>query len=127
MILRVGSKEYELATTLRVIYKLREIAGAKSLQEAVNSIQNLDLDSQLELLYAAHVATSPAAMATTDKETFIGDILDNLGVFAVTNVINELADGLLYSGLAPEEVESKKAQVEMLMTTGQASSAVGTN
>lgn len=126
MILRVGNNEYELATTLRVVYKLREIAGAKSLQAAVNSIQDLDLDGQLELLYAAHVAATPSVVAT--KETFIGDILDNLGIFAVTNVINELADGLLYSGLAPEEIESKKAQVEMLMTTtGQASSAAATN
>lgn len=117
MKLHIKDKDYELSTSLRVVYALRDIAHANSLQEAIGSISKLDLDGQLELLYAAHKAAMGKDGVCVSKETFIDDILDNLGIFAITNAINVLADGLLYSGLSEEEIASKKAQVEAAMPT----------
>lgn len=131
MILKLKDKEYELSTSLRVVYALKEISKARSLQEAINSISRLDLDGQLELLYAAYKAGCGKNGTTICKEDFVGEILDSLGIFAVANKINELADGLLYSGLTPEEIESKKAQVEetvaKVTATGALSSAEDIN
>lgn len=131
MILRVKDREYTLATTLRVVYALRDISHANSLQEAIGSISKLDLDGQLSLLYAAYKAGEGRENNALSKTEFVDTLLDNLGIFAITNAINALTDGLLYSGLSQEEIASKKAQVEVAMpqmtATGTHSSAVDIN
>lgn len=122
MKLHVKDKEYELSTSLRVVYALRDISKAQSLQEAIGSISKLDLDGQLELLYAAY----KAANRNTDcmcKSAFMDELIDNFGIFAITNAINELTDGLLYSGLSEEEIASKKTQVEATVATAAATGA----
>lgn len=123
MQLKLGEKTYELATTLRVVYALRDIAHANSLQGAINSISKLDLDGQLELLYAAYSAANSKRSDCLSKEVFIDEMLDRLGIFAITGAINKLADGLLYSGLSPEEIASKKAAVEATVATKTATGA----
>ena len=131
MKLHIKDKDYELSTSLRVVYALRDISHANSLQEAIGSISKLDLDGQLELLYAAYKAANNRNANCVSKADFIDDVLDNLGIFAITNAINTLADGLLYSGLSKEEIESKKAAVEATVATatatGAPSSAVAIN
>ena len=120
MILHLKEKDYELSTSLRVVYALRDISHAKNLQEAINSISSLDLDGQLELLYAAYKAGEGKGDNAVPKQKFIDDVLDTLGIFAITNAINALADGLLYSGLTPEEIASKKMAVEAAATAAAA-------
>lgn len=120
MRLRIKDKDYELSTSLRVVYALRDISHANSLQEAIGAISKLDLDGQLELLYAAYKAANSKNTDCVSKSDFIDEVIDNLGIFAITNAINALADGLLYSGLSPEEIESKKAAVEATVATATA-------
>lgn len=128
MILSLKTGEYELSTSLRVVYALRDIAHVKSLKEAMASISDLDIDGQLELLYAAYKAGDGNKTNALSKEAFIAAVLDTFGIFALTNAINQLTDGLLYSGLTPEEIETKKAQVEATMTaTGVLSSEEAIN
>ena len=124
MKLHIKDKDYELSTSLRVVYALRDISHANSLQEAIGSISKLDLDGQLELLYAAYKAANSKNADCVSKADFIDDVLDNLGIFAITNAINALADGLLYSGLSKEEIESKKAAVEATVATATATGAL---
>lgn len=124
MKLHIKDKDYELSTSLRVVYALRDISHADSLQEAIGSISKLDLDGQLELLYAAYKAANSKNANCVSKADFIDDVLDNLGIFAITNAINALADGLLYSGLSKEEIESKKAAVEATVATATATGAL---
>ncbi len=128
MKLKLGEKEYELSTSLRVVYSLKELTGARNLQEAMSSISHLDLDGQMRLLYSAYKAGSGKHGMIISQEAFTDAVLDNLGVFALTEVVNKLTDGLLYSGLSPEEIESKKAQAEKAMVeAGVASSATDTD
>lgn len=122
MKLHIKEKEYELSTSLRVVYALRDISKAGSLQEAIGSISKLDLDGQLELLYAAYKAANRNTTCIS-KADFTDELLDNYGIFAITNAINELTDGLLYSGLSQEEIESKKAAVEAKAATATATGA----
>ena len=124
MKLHIKDKDYELSTALRVVYALRDISHANSLQEAIGSISKLDLDGQLELLYAAYKAANSKNADCVSKADFIDEVLDNLGIFAITNAINALADGLLYSGLSEEEIESKKAAVEATVATATATGAL---
>lgn len=110
--LTLNGRDYELATSLRVVYALKDISHAASLQEAINSITRLDLDGQIALLYAAYKAGGGKNDNSVSQTNFADEVLDNLGIFAITDKINALADGLLYTGLTPEEKESKKAAAE---------------
>lgn len=80
------------------------------MREALASIAQLDLDGQLDLLYVAYKAH--AGVNAMSKEDFVGLVLDNLGVFAVTNAVEKLADGLMYAGLSTEEIAEKKLRME---------------
>ena len=112
--IQVADKEMTLSTTLRVVYALKTISGADNLQDAIASISKLDLDGQLELMYAAYSAVreNPAM----SKGDFKDLILDEYGIFALSDVMNSVTEGLLYAGLSPEEVASKKAQVAKATT-----------
>ena len=101
---------YELSTSLKTVYALKDIAGAKTLQEAMSCLKNLDFDGQLDLIYAAFKATNPEMVVK--KSDFINDILESNGVYALTNVISKITDGILYAGLSDEELAAKKAEAE---------------
>lgn len=122
---KIGNKTYEFADTLRVVYALKDITGAKSLKEALESITRLDVDGQLQLLYVAHKVAVKEAACT--QEAFVDEVLDNMGVFAITDLVNNLANGLMYAGMSPDKVEAKKLEVAtMLKTAGATSSATVT-
>lgn len=122
---KIGNKTYEFADTLRVVYALKDITGAKSLKEALESITRLDVDGQLQLLYVAHKVAAKEAACT--QEAFVNEVLDNMGVFAITDLVNNLANGLMYAGMSPDKVEAKKLEVAtMLKTAGATSSATVT-
>lgn len=124
--LEMDGKVYDLATTLRVVYSLKDITKAKSLQESVNSISKLDLDGQIDLIYAAYKAGGGKNDVTITRTNFMDMILDTQGILAISNIVNKLADGLLYSGLSQEEAAAKKMEVEkQVQQAGAASSAKG--
>lgn len=120
----IAGKNYELADTLRVVYAIKDITGAKNLREALQSLTALDVDDQIKLLYAAYKANKNNPAMT--QEEFKDLILDNCGVFAIVDMVNDLANGLMYSGLAPEVAESKKAQIAEATKAGVTSSATDT-
>ena len=106
----LGGTEFEFATNLRVVLSLKELTGAKTLQEAMHSISNLDLDGQINLMYASYKAAKPVKLLS--KEDFTDLILDDTGIYVLGDVIGKITDGLLYTGLSPEEAALKKAQTE---------------
>lgn len=111
MQLTLNNQIYYCATTLRVVYSLKESKGLKSFQEALNTLSKLDSDEQLDLLYTAYKCDKRNGECL-DKDTFIDLILDECGVFKLTNIVEELIDGLLYSGLSQEETQEKKAKIQ---------------
>lgn len=126
IILKINDTEYELSTALRVVYELRTISGAKSLQDAVRSIEKLDIDGQLALIYAAYKAANNNKTDMLGKDAFTDLLLDTQGIMSIAEIVNKLADGLMYSGLSPEETVSKKAMVEKELL-GATSSAKATD
>ena len=119
------NEQLELATSLRVAFALRDMCGAKNLQEAIQSISGLDIEGRIDLMYAAYRAGSGKDIVKYTKEEFKEAILDEFGLFALTNVINQLMDGILYSGMSEEEIAAKKLEVEkevQKQTVGEISS-----
>lgn len=117
----VDGKSYELADTMRVLYELRDITKAKNIREAMSSLTSLDVDGQIKLLYIAYkIKAKDAAMS---EEDFTNMLLDNCGVFVIVDAASNLIEALMYSGMSPEEVESKKMQVVEAQKVGTTSSA----
>lgn len=115
----IGNKNVSFATNLRVAFKLKEITKAKTLQETMAGISKLDMDGQLRLLYASYKAVSENEDITF--EAFQDMICDNLGIYAIADIINVIADGLLYSGLDESAKEVKKKQTEDLLAGANSS------
>lgn len=117
----IGNKSYEFADTLRVVYALREVTGAENLKDALQAIAHLDIDGQMQLLYISHKVAAKDKAPT--EEEFKDILLDNLGILTITDIVSELADHLMYSGMPAEKVEAKKAEVaEAIKTVGATSS-----
>lgn len=118
----IGNRNFEFADTLRVVYMLREVTGAQNMRDTLQSIAHLDIDGQIRLLYISHkVAEKDKALS---QEDFTDMLLDNLGILAITDLVSELADRLMYSGMAPEKIEAKKLEVAEAMKTAGAVSSV---
>ena len=118
--LQIGNENFELAANLRVIYSLREITGAKNIREALKNLTSLDLEDQIQLLYAAYQANNKDT--TISAKEFEDKVIDNLGIFAIADVIEKLADNLMYAGLSKEQVEEKKSKLEKMSQPGETSS-----
>ena len=122
----MNGKTYELASTIRVVYALKDINKSKTLQDALRSIGQLGLDGQIELMYAAYKAGKPADPVLS-KEEFIDMVLDTQGVYAVAETVRKLTDELMYSGMTPEEAAAKKMEVEKQVLEAQAQQAGATS
>ena len=118
--LQIGNENFELAANLRVIYSLREITGAKNIREALKNLTSLDLEDQIQLLYAAYKANNKDA--TISAKEFEDKVIDNLGIFAIADIIEKLADNLMYAGLSKEQIEEKKSKLEKTSQPGETSS-----
>ena len=107
---KVGGKTYQLSDTLRVVFELKNFTGAKNMREALASIAHLDLDGQLKLLYVAYKTSKPVDLMP--EEDFTNMLFDNYGLYAITDLVEQLADGLMFSGLDKEKAEQKKLKME---------------
>lgn len=110
--IKIGEKEFNFATSLRVIYELKNMLGCKTLQDAMRQVQTLDLDNQIKLLYTAYKCGKNDDPQLTSSE-FNDMILDELGIIKISNIISDIVEGFMYAGLSDKEKEeAKNAQRE---------------
>lgn len=105
---KVGNKDIELADTLRVVYEIKNQTGAKNMRDAMASMSKMDFDEQMKLLYTSYKCKNRGTPDFMSEQQFTEFLLDNLGLYAITDIVEQLVDGIMYSGLSPEEVAKKK-------------------
>lgn len=113
MELKLGNRTCYCATTLRVVYSIQKEKNFKTFQETLNSLNQLDTDEQINLIYTAYKCDKNNT-EFLDKETFINELLDNCGVYKLTEISTTIVEGLLFSGLSTEEIESKKVEIQKI-------------
>ena len=119
--IKIQDKDIQLATSLRVIYELKNMMGCKTLQAAIKQVSQLDIDSQIKLLYAAYKYGGNLPEDLLSETEFTGLILDNLGMIKIGNLLTDIVDGFMYAGLTEEEKErAKKATAEEVKKQTQA-------
>ena len=118
--IELGTHKCVLATNLKVMFKLKDITGLKTLQEAMNAVGKLDMDGQLDFLYAAYNAYKDNLPMT--KAEFTDYLLEHAGVFKLTEYIEAVTEGILYNGMSKEEVDEKKELIAKNLPAGMNSS-----
>lgn len=96
----IGSEDFNFSDTLRVVYELRGPFNVKTFQEVLEKFKGMSFEEQLALLYTSYKCVNPSGLSQDD---FTGKLFDNLGILAVADLASQIAEGLIYTGLTPEE------------------------
>lgn len=103
--LKLGTKEYPLATTLRVAYVLQGMNGHKPYLDIFKEIGTLTLEKQVEFLYAAYsVAATTEIMS---KEEFLNECLDNLTLAEIMKYISKIVEGITGKEISKNSEEAE--------------------
>lgn len=108
--IKINNQDYQLATSLRVIYELKNMLGCKTLQDALKQVQTLDLDNQIKLLYVAYKYGKNVGEQLTESQ-FTDLVLDYLGIRKISSLLTDIIDGFMYAGLTDKELEEAKKEV----------------
>lgn len=124
MELKLGNRTCYCSTTLRVVYEIQKEKNFKSLQETLQSLNQLTTDDQINLIYTAYKCDKNNT-EFLDKESFINTLLDTCGIYKLTEISTGIVEGLLFSGLSTEEAESKKAEIQKIQVGTTSSNVQG--
>lgn len=97
----------EFSTTIGVLFALKEARGLKTLQETYKIFDRADMDTIMEVLTISYNKQHKDASVT--EEQFI-ELLEEkeIGFLKITDVFGEVVEALVFGGMSPEEVDSKK-------------------
>ena len=87
--------EYELATTLRVAYKLQGYNNHKSYLEIFQNIGEMTLEKQIEILYTAFEVANPSEIDRWNKTTFLNCVLDNYNASQMLHLIEGVTTAIM--------------------------------
>ena len=91
--LTVGSKKYELSTSLRVAYVLQGMNNHKPYLEIFQNLDKMAIEQQIKFLYAAYSVAAKDAVVV-DEDVFINECLDNLTLQEVLGAVQQLISGI---------------------------------
>lgn len=112
MFITIDGNEYELATTLRVAYKLQNYNNHKSYTDIFAEMGNMGIEDQILILYCAFSVANPTNTEIT-KQKFIDWFLDNSNVTDIMELIQQVVSGILgkdiTEGSEDKEISTAKA------------------
>lgn len=117
-VIAINGKEYTLSDKLRVAYKLQEVNNHRPYTEVFKGLGEMPLEKQIEFIWIAFNLANPDAESLvtegkkmTQKE-FQDYCMDNLGLSIIMDLIQQIMDGIMYTGLSPDEKEKKRQEAE---------------
>lgn len=107
MIFNYKGKEYEMAETLRVAYKIQELNNHKPYTQVFKEMGDMPIEKQIGILFAAFDLANPGVASALEFREYC---LDTLGMDQFTTALEDLVSSLMNHGLSQEEIEAKKAK-----------------
>lgn len=105
--IQVGERELQLATNLRVAFKVQGQHNHKPYMEIFREMSGMKLENQIKILYAAYqVQNGESAMTETE---FMNMMFDNFNLADLMILLGDLVNGIMYNGLTSEQIEEKKS------------------
>ncbi len=103
MYIKYREEEIECVTTLRTAMNIQK-KFRKPYMQILKQIEDLDLEEQLKILYAGIELGKNSDIKFEELKEYF---LDNVGLEALGEYIEEFVNGLQYPGLSEEEIEKK--------------------
>ncbi len=99
--------DLQLASSIGVLFTLKEKHSLKTLQETYKLLEDSNMDTMMEVLSISYNKAHENKELTVEQ--FV-DLLDKkgLGLIKITEAYQKVIEALMFSGLSPEEVESRK-------------------
>lgn len=99
--------------TLEVLFTLRQSRGCKTIQETYKILENVDMDTMLEVLLASYNAAHRDASVTL--ESFVSILAENkIGFVKLTDAYAAVVEALMFNGMSSEEVAERKNALKSL-------------
>ena len=76
-VIKINDKEFPLATNLRVAYKVQGQHNHKPYTAVFQSIGDMTIEDQIDILYAAFTVANPDMALTMTQKNFLNYCLDN--------------------------------------------------
>ena len=102
----VQVNEINYATSIGVLFALKEMHGFKTLQETYKLFENADIDVVIEVLTVAYNKQNGTNMSVNDFVNFLGE--KGIGFLAMTDVFQTVVEAIMFDGLTPEQKALKK-------------------
>lgn len=96
----------KFATSIGVLYELKQMKKHETLQETYKMLETTNMDAMLDVLCVSY---NRANKQSLDLPSFI-DLLEqtNMGFLKVAEMFQAVVEGLIFSGLTPEEIAERK-------------------
>lgn len=100
---------YEMATSLRVAYKIQGMNNNKSYAKVFEGVGDMGIEEQIGLLYASFSVANPG---TLSKQEFLDAVLDEYGIAQVMEKLSELIEAMMFRGMTDKQVGEYRQRLE---------------
>lgn len=96
----------KFATSIGVLFTLKQTHGHKTLQETYTMLEKTDMDSIFEVLCVSYNVANDTKLNT---EEFVA-LLDtnNVGFLKIIELFKNVVETMMFSGLSEKEIEERK-------------------
>ena len=102
----INGAEYELATSLRVSYKVQGQHNHKPYSEVFSNIGQMKIEDQIGILYCAFQVANPDVVMT--KQAFIDYYLDNMNLKQIMSQLKAVIQEI--TGFSDDSEQSASTQ-----------------
>lgn len=106
----INGTEYELASTLRVAYKIQGQHNHKPYLEIFQNIDKMPIEQQIDIIYAALECSNPQAASSITRLGLLNYYLDNFTLKEVMNQLQGIIKGI--TGADDSELASTQGGTE---------------
>lgn len=105
--IRIDGREYPLAETLRVAYRIQGQNNHTPYSEVFSNIKKMTIQDQIGILYDSFAVANPSETSTISKNAFLNAVLDNYKLAEVFELLSAVIEGI--TGETEEEKRKKQA------------------
>ena len=108
MFITLDDRQYELAKTLRVAYKVQGQHSHKPYSEIFSSLGDMTLEQQVAIVYASFSVANPEEIKTISEKAFLDNFLDRYNVGELMALLEGIIEGIM----GPDLIAKAKANAE---------------
>ena len=108
-VIKINDKEFPLATNLRVAYKVQGQHNHKPYTAVFQSIGDMAIEEQIDIIYAAFTVANPDMALTMTQKNFLNYCLDNFNLREVMGMLTGVIKGITGKDEESEDGEDNES------------------